>query len=336
LNIDAASILLLNQDTQILEYIVSKGFRSSALKYTRLRLGESNAGSAAIKRHIVTIPDLREKSSGFDNSKLFPDEDFVTYFAVPLIAKGNVKGVLEIFNRSTVNTDPDWMEFLEAIADQGAIALDNATLFADLQRSNIELSLAYDTTIEGWARALDMRDRETEGHSRRVTELTVRIAQEFQIRDDDLMQVRRGALLHDIGKMGIPDNILLKPGKLTEEEWVIMKQHPVYARDLLYPIEHLRPAIDIPLYHHEKWDGTGYPKGLKGEEIPLAARIFSVVDVWDALCSDRPYRPGWPKEKVKEYIRSNVGIQFDAGVVEMFLRLDLSGDKKENLEVIGK
>jgi HD-GYP domain-containing protein (c-di-GMP phosphodiesterase class II) len=336
LNIDAASILLLNQDTQILEYIVSKGFRSSALKYTRLRLGESNAGSAAIKRHIVTIPDLREKSSGFDNSKLFPDEDFVTYFAVPLIAKGNVKGVLEIFNRSTVNTDPDWMEFLEAIADQGAIALDNATLFADLQRSNIELSLAYDTTIEGWARALDMRDRETEGHSRRVTELTVRIAQEFQIRDDDLMQVRRGALLHDIGKMGIPDNILLKPGKLTEEEWVIMKQHPVYARDLLYPIEHLRPAIDIPLYHHEKWDGTGYPKGLKGEEIPLAARIFSVVDVWDALCSDRPYRPGWPKEKVREYIRSNVGTQFDAGVVEMFLRLDLSGDKKESLEVIGK
>ncbi|UCE70880.1 MAG: PAS domain S-box protein [Nitrospiraceae bacterium] len=336
LNIDAASILLLNQDTQILEYIVSKGFRSSALKYTRLRLGESHAGSAAIKRHIVTIPDLREKSSGFDNSKLFPDEDFVTYFAVPLIAKGNVKGVLEIFNRSTVNTDPDWMEFLEAIADQGAIALDNATLFADLQRSNIELSLAYDTTIEGWARALDMRDRETEGHSRRVTELTVRIAQEFQIRDDDLMQVRRGALLHDIGKMGIPDNILLKPGKLTEEEWVIMKQHPVYARDLLYPIEHLRPAIDIPLYHHEKWDGTGYPKGLKGEESPLAARIFSVVDVWDALCSDRPYRPGWPKEKVREYIRSNVGTQFDAGVVEMFLRLDLSGDKKESLEVTGK
>jgi len=253
---------------------------------------------------------------------VFMDEDFVTYIAVPLIAKGQVKGVIELFHRSLLQYDSDWLEFLEAIADQGAIAIDNSTMFDDLQQSNIHLMLAYDTTLEGWSRALDLRDKETEGHSQRVTEITMRIAQEFQIKDDELVHMRRGALLHDIGKMGIPDSILLKPGKLTEEEWKTMKLHPVYARDLLYPIEHLRPAIDIPYYHHEKWDGTGYPEGLRGEKIPLAARIFALVDVWDALRSDRPYRPAWPEEKVRDLIRSEVGIHFDAGVVEVFLGMD--------------
>ena len=327
-SIDAATVLLLNQDSQTLEYVASKGFRSEALKYTRLKLGESNAGRAAIDRMIVTVPDLREKIDGFIKSETFYDEEFVSYYAVPLIAKGQVKGVMELFNRTYKDHEAGWLDFLEAIADQGAIALDNASMFEDLQRSNSDLSLAYDTTIEGWARALDMRDKETEGHSRRVTELTVRISREFQLKSDEMIHIRRGALLHDIGKMGIPDNILLKPGKLTEEEWGIMKLHPVYARDLLYPIEHLRPAMEIPYYHHEKWDGSGYPEGLKGEAIPLAARIFAVVDVWDALRSDRPYRPAWPREKVEEHIRSLVGTHFDAGVVEMFLALDLEPEKK--------
>jgi len=323
LKIDAASVLLLNKYSQTLEYVVSKGFRSNALKYTRLRLGESNAGRAAMERRIVTIPNLRENLDGFSSSKQFNDENFITYFAVPLIAKGEVKGVLELFHRQYLQPDILWFEFLEAIADQGAIALDNSTLFHDLQRSNIELSLAYDTTIEGWARALDMRDKETEGHSRRVTELSVQIATEFKIDDREIVHIRRGALLHDIGKMGIPDSILLKPGKLTEDEWKIMRLHPVYARDLLYPVEYLRPSIDIPYYHHEWWDGSGYPEGLKGEKIPLSARIFSVVDVWDALRSDRPYRPAWPREQVIDFIRSQVGTQFDAGVVEVFLAMDL-------------
>jgi PAS domain S-box-containing protein len=326
-SIDAAAVLLFNQETQILEYVASQGFRSEALKYTKLRLGESNAGRAAIERKIVTIPDLRDNNTGFGKSENFCDEGFVSYFAVPLISKGQVKGVMELFNRTYKDHEAGWLDFLEAIADQGAIALDNASMFNELQRSNEELSLAYDTTIEGWARALDMRDKETEGHSRRVTELTIRIANEFQLKKDEMVHIRRGALLHDIGKMGIPDSILLKPGKLTEEEWVIMRLHPVYARDLIYPIEHLRPAIDIPYYHHEKWDGSGYPEGLKGEHIPLAARIFSVVDVWDALRSDRPYRPAWPREKVENHIRSLVGTQFDAGVVEMFLALNLDPEK---------
>jgi putative nucleotidyltransferase with HDIG domain len=275
---------------------VSNGFRSNALKHTKLKLGESNAGKAALERNIVSVPNLKEDIGNFNNSKEFHSEDFVSYFAIPLIAKGQVKGVMELFNRSYIHSD-------------------NATMFDDLQRSNIELSLAYDTTIEGWAQALDLRDKETEGHSRRVTELAVRIANEFKMTDEEIVQIRRGALLHDIGKMGIPDSILLKPGKLTDEERNIMMQHPVHARNLLYPIE--------PYHHHERWDGTGYPDGLKGENIPLSARIFAVIDVWDALRSDRPYRPAWPIEKVKEHIQHQVGSHFDAGVIEIFLSMEL-------------
>jgi putative nucleotidyltransferase with HDIG domain len=186
-----------------------------------------------------------------------------------------------------------------------------------------ELTLAYDTTIEGWSHAMDLRDKQTEGHTQRVTKITLRIARKLGIKEDELINIKRGALLHDIGKMGIPDSILLKPGSLTEKEWEIMKRHSIYAYEMLYPIEYLRPALDIPYYHHEKWDGTGYPKGLKGEGIPLAARIFAVVDVWDAVSSDRPYATAWPKEKAIEYIRSLAGTHFDSKVVKVFLNMKL-------------
>ncbi len=323
LNIDAASVLLLNKQTQILEYVVNKGFRSDALKYTKLELGESNAGRAAIERRIITIPNLKKEIHGFVSSKQFTYEDFITYFAVPLIAKNQIMGVLELFHRSPLASDPGWLEFLETIANQAAVAIDNASLFDGLQRSNIELTLAYDTTIEGWSHALDMRDKETEGHTQRVAEKTLSVAREIRVKEEELVHIKRGALLHDMGKMGIPDSILLKPGPLTDEEWEIMRRHPEYAYEMLYPIEYLRPALDIPYYHHEKWDGTGYPKGLKGEEIPLAAGIFTVVDVWDALCSDRPYRPAWPKDKVIEHIKFQVGTHFDPKMVELFLKMEL-------------
>ena len=152
------------------------------------------------------------------------------------------------------------------------------------------LSLAYDATISGWSRAMDLRDKETEGHTQRVTSLTLELARKMGISETDILHLRHGALLHDIGKMGVPDHILLKPDKLTVEEWDIMRQHPVFAYEMLYQIEYLKPSLDIPYSHHEKWDGTGYPQGIKGEEIPLSARIFAIVDVWDALTSDRPYR----------------------------------------------
>jgi putative nucleotidyltransferase with HDIG domain len=194
---------------------------------------------------------------------------------------------------------------------------DNATIDA-LKEANFELIRAYNKTLEGWAKALELRDQETEGHTRRVTEMTVRLAEVLQVADEELVHIHRGAMLHDIGKMGIPDAILLKPGKLTPEEWIIMRMHPVYAYEMLSSIDFLKSAMDIPYCHHERWDGSGYPRGLKGADIPLSARIFSVVDVWDALFSDRPYRLAWPAEKVWAHIRSLSGVHFDPRVVEGF------------------
>ena len=192
---------------------------------------------------------------------------------------------------------------------------------AHLRRSNTELRLAYDTTIEGWARALELRDKETEGHTRRVTDMTVRLARRVGVNDEALVHIRRGALLHDIGKMGVPDHILLKPGKLDAGEWDAMREHPSHALTMLSPITFLRPALAIPYCHHEKWDGSGYPRGLKGEEIPLAARIFSLVDVWDALSYDRPYRRAWSQETVMTYLRERAGTEFDPEITEIFLHM---------------
>jgi putative nucleotidyltransferase with HDIG domain len=205
--------------------------------------------------------------------------------------------------------------------------IENASLFSDLQRSNIELNLAYESTIEGWSRALDLRDRETEGHSQRVAEFTLRLARAMSVEEADLVHIRRGALLHDIGKLGIPDHILLKPGPLDEDEREIIQKHPAIAFEMLAPIAYLRPALDIPYCHHEKWDGTGYPRGLKGEQIPLAARIFAVVDVWDALISDRPYRGGWTTEKARAYLLEQAGAHLDPRAVAAFLSM-LDEDEK--------
>jgi putative nucleotidyltransferase with HDIG domain len=249
------------------------------------------------------------------------EEGFTCYTAMPLISKGKILGVLEVFEREHQKHDRDWLDFFNALAGQAAIAIDNARLLQGLQRSNTELILAYDATIEGWSRAMDLRDKETEGHTQRVTTLTLKLARAMGIREADVLHIQRGALLHDIGKLGVPDNILLKSGKLTEEEWEIMRQHPTYAFNMLFPIVYLKPALDIPYCHHEKWDGTGYPQGLQGEQIPLAARIFAVADVWDALTSDRPYRNAWPKEQASEYIREQAGKHFDPQAVKAFLTL---------------
>ncbi|MBI5296138.1 MAG: GAF domain-containing protein [Chloroflexi bacterium] len=182
-----------------------------------------------------------------------------------------------------------------------------------------ELALAYDNTLAGWARALELRDELTEGHTRRVTELTLTLARALNVSEDELAHIRRGSLLHDIGKMGIPDSILHKPGALTAQEQRIMQLHPQYAFEMLSLIPFLRPALDIPYCHHEHWNGRGYPRGLKGVQIPLSARIFAVVDVWDALTSDRPYRKAWPREQAREYLVSNSGTQFDPEIVKTFL-----------------
>ncbi len=321
LEVDAAAILRFDRHTRTLTFVACRGFRTSALRHTRLRIGEGHAGRAALDRRLVIIPNLAEAEGSFVHSPQMKNEGFVSYFAAPLLAKGTVQGVLELFHRSPLTPDTDWIDFLESLAAQAAIAIDNASLFEELRRSNVELVQAYDATLEGWSRALELRDLETSGHSLRVTEITVRIASAMGISEQELVHVRRGTLLHDIGKMGIPDAILLKPGPLTEEEWEIMRKHPVYAFELLSPIPFLRPALDIPYCHHERWDGSGYPRGLKGEEIPLAARIFAVVDVWDALRSPRPYREAWPEDKVRQYLRRQAGKQLDPRVVEKFLAM---------------
>ena len=199
----------------------------------------------------------------------------------------------------------------------------------NLEEAHQQLLLAYDKTIEGWSRAMDLRDKETEGHTQRVTQLTLKVAALFGITGEELIHIQRGALLHDMGKLGVPDAVLHKPDKLNEEEWELMRQHPQMAYEMLYPIEYLHPALDIPYCHHEKWDGSGYPRGLKGNEIPLSARIFAVVDVWDALTSDRPYRAAWSKEKTLEFIQEQSGKHFDPKVVEVFSRVIQSQLQKQ-------
>ena len=320
LDVDAASVLLIQGGTSRLEYLAGQGFLTRDIESTSLSVGEGTAGRAVTERRIVMVPDLHTTAENFKRIQLLAKEGFVSYYVVPLITKGQVKGVLEVFSRSRLKADREWLDFLETLGGQAAIAIESSMLFQELQRSNFELALAYDATIEGWSRALDLRDRETEGHTQRVTDLTLKLARRMGLSDERRVLIRRGALLHDIGKMGIPDYILHKPDELTDEEQKIMRQHPQLAYDMLEPIAYLRDALDIPYCHHEKWDGSGYPRGLSGTQIPLEARLFTIVDVWDAITTDRPYRKGWPREKALDYIREESGRYFDPRLVEIFLQ----------------
>ena len=322
LGLDAAAILLFNSHTYTLEYFTGRGFFGKEFRNIRVQLGEEYAGQVALERRVMHVN--LNTSSGFSRSNNpLLKQDFTEYYGLPLIAKGQMRGVLEVFHRTQLNPDNEWLDYLETLAGQAAIAIDNVQLFDGLQQTNLELSLAYDATIEGWSHALDLRDKETEGHTQRVTELTLELARAFGLTQKELTNIRWGALLHDIGKMGVPDAILLKPDKLTDQEWVIMRKHPSLAHDMLSRIHYLRDALEIPHHHHEKWDGTGYPDGLKGEQIPLAARIFAIVDIWDAVRSDRPYRLAWTTTKALKYIRELSGTHLDPKVVEMFLDLKI-------------
>jgi PAS domain S-box-containing protein len=326
LSVDAVNVMLLDPSSTTLGYAAGRGFRHQAIERGKLRFGEGYASRVALEQRVIQIPDLAQ-AKGFTRLSLLEGEDFVHYIGAPLVVKGKVRGVLEIFHRSPLEMGQEWLDYLEILTGQIAIAVDNASLFKDLQRSNSELMLAYEATLEGWSAALDLRDRETEGHTQRVTLMTIDLAEAMGLEAEQLVNIRRGALLHDIGKMGVPDHILLKPDKLTEQEWQHMRMHAVYAYNLLSNIRYLRGALDIPYCHHEKWNGTGYPRGLKGEQIPLPARIFAVADVYDALTSDRPYRAGWSHEQALDYIREQSGSYFDPKVVEVFLTLK-NGNKQ--------
>ena len=319
LGVHAADILIFNAATQTFKFSCERGFRVQTLRHIQLQYGAGYVWRAVRERQVINIPDINAAPDGLQRSPDLSAEQFVAYIGIPLTAKGQIKGILEIFHREPVRFEPESFSFLELLAGQAAIAIDNAELFDNLQSSNSELSQAYEKTLEGWATALELRDHDTEGHTRRTAELTMRLGQAMGISENDMVHLYRGALLHDIGKMGVPDSIMLKAGPLTEVERANMRKHPQYAYDMLSPISYLRLALDIPYCHHEKWDGTGYPRGLKGEQIPLAARIFAVVDVWDALTSDRPYRKEWTKAKARRHIQEQAGVHFDPEVVKVFL-----------------
>jgi response regulator RpfG family c-di-GMP phosphodiesterase len=321
LNIDATDIILFNQYSLTYEVAAGHGFLSRLVENREIRPRTFFAEKAILERRTVHLERLTDPQVPALFASMWVMEGFSTYWGVPLIARGEVKGVLEVFQRSQFTPDSEWLNYLETLAGQAAIAIDSAEMFEGLQHSNIDLKFAYEATIEGWSRAMDLRDKETENHTQRVVEKTLEMGVALGIKNDELVHIRHGALLHDIGKMGVPDGILLKPGKLTPEEWVVMKKHPDFAYEMLSHIPYLHRALDIPWCHHEKWDGSGYPRGLKGEQIPLAARLFAIVDVWDALRSDRPYRKAWANEEVLEYIQKESGKHFDPELVKTFFNL---------------
>ncbi|MGQ0604173.1 MAG: HD domain-containing phosphohydrolase [Anaerolineales bacterium] len=270
-------------------------------------------------RRTLVVEDVR--NSPYIGPRLAERFKAQSVIGVPLIAGNAALGAALITFNTAHHFTPDEIARVERLCGPIALVMAKAKLIEQLQAAHAELTTAYETTLEGLAKALELRDKETEGHTQRVTEMTVRLAREVGITEDEIVHIRRGALLHDIGKIGVPDSVLRKPSSLTVVEMSVMRKHPEYAYELISAIEFLYPAIDIPYCHHEKWDGTGYPRGLRGDAIPLAARIFAVVDVWDALSSDRPYRQAWPPEKVTEHMRSLSGTHFDPEVVEAFLKL---------------
>ena len=320
LQVDAAAVLVLERDGTSLTVAESRGLRR---RTSGEDLTSGLAGRAIRQGAAARTADLAAEEG--ESAAAAAAAGMTACLALPLRTRRGIVGVLELFDHAALPEDAAWEGFAASLAGRAALAVDAARLVEDLRRSNTELALAYEQTIEGWSRALDLRDRETEGHTQRVTELTVRLARRMGIRGEELTHIRRGALLHDIGKMGVPDRILLKPAELSEEEWSEMRQHPVYAFRLLSPVAHLRAALDIPYCHHERWDGSGYPRGLAGEEIPLAARLFAVADVWDALTSHRPYRSAWPAADALRFIEQGAGTQFDPRVVEVFRAMAAEG-----------
>ena len=319
---DAANIILLDSATSTLKLAAHEGYRERNSHLQNIRYTNSLGADIVMQGKSMHSKDIQKECLNPERKAIFEREGLHGYYGTPLIAKGEIKGALELFfKQMDFEFDQQWQYFADTIATQAAIAVDNANLFERLERSNMELSLAYDTTLEGWAKALELRDQETEGHSRRVTELAVKLGRAMNMQGADMVQLRRGAILHDIGKMGVPDHILQKPGPLTDEEWEIMRLHPVYAYEWLRSIRYLQPALDIPHYHHERWDGSGYPEGLAGEQIPVAARLFAIVDVWDALLSNRPYRQAWTHQEAIEHLKKQSGSHFDPAVVETFIAI---------------
>ncbi len=318
---DAGAVLLLQHQMQTMEYVASRGFQSPLAHRLPLKSVAGYASRVATERHTIHINDWQEMDALSTRSPHMAKEGFVEYYGTPLIVKGEVKGVLELYHRSPLELNVEQLQFFETLAGQAAIAVDNAELFNSMQQANTELMIAYDATIAGWSRAMALHDKDSDGHVQRVTDLTLFLAQAMGLPESQLIHIRRGALLHDIGKILIPDHILFKPEPLTEQERQIIEKHPEYAYELLAPIGYLQAALDIPYCHHEKWDGTGYPRRLRGDEIPMAARIFAIADAWDNISSDARDRKAMSRQEALDYLRDRSGRHFDPKVVDAFLEI---------------
>jgi HD-GYP domain-containing protein (c-di-GMP phosphodiesterase class II) len=321
LGADAAAILLLDVPGQELHLADSRGFRNPGRPPARMRADHSLALEAVLERRTVWMDSSMAANPAALSNTMLREEGFLSYGATPLIAHGRVRGALEVFRRSAAVSNNTWNELLESLALEAAIAVDCAESFQSLQRTRSELAMLCDSMLEGFSRAVDLRAREAEGHSVRVSELSMRTAQRMGVSEEQMPALRRGALLHDIGKIGVPDSILWKTEALNDDEWQLMRQHPKYAEQVLAPIEFLKSALDIPKFHHEHWDGGGYPYGLEGDDIPLSARVFAVVDVWDSLQSRRPFREPWSASTAAEYLTGSAGRQFDPDVVRTFMQI---------------
>ncbi|MBI5962281.1 MAG: HD domain-containing protein [Chloroflexi bacterium] len=311
-----------NPSTQQFETCVTYGLSTATLERFPRRHKSDLAGKLFTNgNQPVWVEDLRETPPGSHPINGLGNMGFCGYLALPLIAHHDIKGILEVFWQMPHTEKTYQVGFLERVSEQFAYAMEHDSILKNLQNNNQFLASGYNVIIEGLSRTLELRDLETDGHSQRVSRLTMLLAEHMLIPQEQWDDIRRGALLHDIGKIGIPDAILLKPGSLTDQERKMMQLHVVYAYNILSPTTTSRHTLDIIHYHHEHWNGKGYPDGLKGLQIPLVARIFSVVDVFDALTSDRPYRPAWSRSQALNYLMDQAGIQFDPKVVKAFMEI---------------
>ncbi len=325
LRIDAADVLLVDARDGTLKSAASRGFATAFIAGSR-RVLRNGSARMLLERTILHSAEQLRPDLPADLASILLSEGFQSYCSLPLISSGRTVGLLELFQHGQLADDPEWMDYLDGLAAHVALAIEKVSLIQDLQRTNAELMRAYDGVIEGWSRALALRDHETVEHTAQVTEMTLRLASLMGVDAGRLTDIRRGAMLHDIGKIGMPDAVLLQAGPLSDAEREIVQRHPTLAYELMAPIEYLKPALDIPYCHHERWDGSGYPRGLKGDQIPLAAQVFSLIDVYDGLTSDRPYRPACSQKEALDYIREQCGKSFNPEVVNMFL---------ENLRIFG-
>lgn len=320
LKADAITTLRYLPTLRRFELLETIGLEKFSLAKLHLRF-DIGLGNRSFENWPLWIDDLQSAPSDLQPITGFGEEGFHSYLTLPLIGHNDLIGALEVAWKQRQYTMPGNMEFLERVAEQIAFSMERSNILRDLRQSNSELMARYNAMIEGLSRALELRDLETEGHTRRVSLLTMELVKHMQIPTEQWDSIRQGALLHDIGKIGVPDAILLKPGSLTAQERKVMQQHVQYGYNILAPITNSRHTLDITLYHHERWDGKGYPYGLAVEQIPLVARLFSVVDVFDALTSDRPYRTAWDGPKALEYISAQSGTQFDPQAVKVFLKV---------------